>query len=336
MKNTKFPIQNRKNNFIDICKDAFFLTAEYTARQIYWRIPSLSTNVAAKQHATSPQHVNRAELRAYLSQIGIIAGARVMVHSSVQNLALFDEITGNIVNNPIAIAIAILQDLQNLIGPTGTLVMPTHAWYKDDPGYHFNSKDGVVYDYDPLKTPSNVGLMNELFRRLPGAKRSLHPLNTISCLGPDADSLLKDNLNSDKPLPHGVASGYYRLSLTKGIVISIGVPLFKYITVMHVAEDIREQEWPVKSFYRERIFRIPVCGQVSEWVVRERHPEFARCFCINKFRRDLLREGILHESYIGEVRVDWAHISDVVAYTLQRNANTAYPYYLTSLAGPFA
>ena len=43
------------------------------------------------------------------------------------------------------------------------------------------------------KTPSAVGLVNELFRRQPGVQRSLHPYNTLAARGPLAAELLRQS-----------------------------------------------------------------------------------------------------------------------------------------------
>jgi aminoglycoside N3'-acetyltransferase len=319
-------------------KDVALLAAELFARQVYWRLPPLNRWYDHRGHGKQVRlFVEHTALRDCLYQIGVRSGALVMVHSSVGGLTLTgSEFPNAKLENSVSVALCLLQDLKELLGTTGTLVMPTHPMYQDDPGYLYHDKTNFVLKYDPRKTPSNVGLLTELFRRMPDVQRSLHPLNTLSAWGLRASELLQDNLNCWKPLPHGVESGYYRLCQWGGMVISIGVPLFKYMTLMHTGEDVRDRDWPVKNFYRERIFLIRFGEQERECIVRERRPEFARCFCLSKFHRDLLREGILHEGSVGDVRVDWANANDVFTFVMRRNQGSAYPYYLPALAKPFA
>ena len=38
----------------------------------------------------------------------------------------------------------------------------------------------------------------------------------------------------------------------KGLVISIGVPLRHCMTLLHVGEDMHNEQWPIKDFFEER------------------------------------------------------------------------------------
>ena len=235
---------------------------------------------------------------------------------------------------PVATASAILREMIAAVGDEGTLVLPTHPHYRDDPGYHSRvEKSRLVLNYDPERTPSSVGLVSELFRRYPGSLRSHHPLQTISCRGRRAEELLCGNLNDDKPLPHGAHSGYYRFCVARGLVLSIGVPLIKCCTLIHVAEDVRDADWPIRNFFRERRFRVRRLGRDErDWIVRERRPLFVRSYCDGQLHRDLLREGILTEGYAGTIRFDYANARSIFEYLMHRNSSTGYPYFLTRLA----
>jgi aminoglycoside 3-N-acetyltransferase len=311
---------------------------EVAARQVYWRIPQWLRQLSrTPPGATSTRlTLERSVLIDHLGTIGIKQGTPLLLHSAVGQLNLTSGPEQPRLEHPLAVAEALLGDIRGLLGASGTLVMPGQGLFRNDPGYMFNNKDSLVLDYDPGRTPCGMGLINELFRRTPGTLRSLHPLNTLCALGPLADGLLEGNLDSTRPLPHGAVSGYYRFSQKRGMVLSLGVPLYTRFTIMHVAEDLRDQDWPVKSFWRERKFRIRLRGEWSNWVVRERRPEFARCIAQERYRRDLLREGILHESHINGFRVDWADSGEVVKYLMFRNEHGTYPYYLPSLAKPYS
>jgi aminoglycoside 3-N-acetyltransferase len=114
--------------------------------------------------------------------------------------------------------------------------------------------------------------------------------------------------------------------------VSIGVPLIECFTLIHTAEDVRDAEWPVKNFFRERRFRVRSGESCDEWIVRERRPLFARSYSEGQLHRDLLREGILHESRVGTIRVDWASAGDVLSFMLLENSNSTYPYYYPQLS----
>lgn len=259
----------------------------------------------------------------YLRQVLPDGHPLMMVHSSSNGIP--------IERNLMRAAASVLDVLDRLVGPNGTLAMPTHPRYDDLTGF-MDDRSHLLPKYDPRMTPSSVGLITELFRRRPGTSRSMHPLSSLAASGPLAGAILEDNLSGPGALPHGVHSGYYRCCQMDGLVVSLGVPLINYLTVMHVAEEVRDDDWPIKGFFRTRRFIVVDEGREDQWEVRERKPEFVRCLALEKFRRDLLREGILHESTSLGIRIDWANAHDVFDFMMARNAS-GYPYYFTRLAG---
>jgi aminoglycoside 3-N-acetyltransferase len=156
----------------------------------------------------------------------------------------------------------------------------------------------------------------------------LHPYNTLAACGPLAAELFHDNLNEHKPLPHGVDSGYYRFCQRNGVVIGIGVPLGRYMTLIHVAEEVRDQNWTIPDFFEQREYLVRINGEDRPCVVRQHRLEYSMfCLCMRKLRRDLVYEGILHEGRVGSVRVDWARAGEVFDYMMTRNQRSPYPYY---------
>jgi aminoglycoside 3-N-acetyltransferase len=67
--------------------------------------------------------------------------------------------------------------LDAVLGPEGTLVLPTftYSFTKGEP-------------FDPLTTPSTVGLLTEAFRTRPGVRRSGDPIFSVAARGRLADS----------------------------------------------------------------------------------------------------------------------------------------------------
>lgn len=311
--------------------DALLLAVELAARQVYWRLPRLRAWVKRRRagRRRTPQTADREELKKHLRSIGVTEGTLVMAHTSTSGLSLTERsVSARKPTNSLLVARQLLDDLLELVGESGTLVMPTHALYQHD-NQGVRSEDlarPVVYD--PTSTPCGVGLANELFWRRKGVQRSLHPYNTLAACGPLATELLHDNLNDAKPLAHGVHSAYYRFCLHDGLIISVGVPLGRYMTLVHTAEDVRDREWQVPGFFEEKRYLVRAEGREKEWTVRQSRPVY-RMFslCMRKFIRDLLREGILHEGAVGSVRVDWAHAREVFEFLMQRNRLSPYPYY---------
>ena len=306
------------------------IAAEIAARQIYWRSAPLIRAVEKRRAQTAPRLlVDRYRLRDRLGQIGVDDGGAVMVHSSIAALALHNR--DRTIANPLVVGRQVLQDLEALVGDGGTLCMPTHPQYPGEPGFMYD-KSGLVLRYDPQKTPSRVGMLSNLFLRRKGVHRSQHPLSSLACAGPLAGVLLTDNLRSGRPLPHGRGSAYERFCEHGGLVVSIGVPLIKSMTVLHVAEELRQEHAPIPGFAYDRRFDVRGDGGWSEWTVQERRPEYVRSYALAQLRHDLLSHGILHESTLDGLRVDWANAADVLSYMTERSRKSTYPYYLPALA----
>lgn len=300
-----------------------FIVSEVALRQLYWRLPQTRNKKnKSKTAPTAGVSFSKEKIIIKLKEIGIGEGSLVMLHTSMNGLGE---------GNRMLMADWLLKAILELIGKKGTLTMPTHPLYKEDPGF-MNNKSDLLLSYFPEIQASRVGFMNELFRRTKGTKRSLHPLSSLCAYGPLADTLLEDNLNEDKPLPHGVYSSYYKFCLLNGIVISIGLPLANTMTVCHVAEELRDAEWPVKDFFYERKFKLPGLSGDKVWTVRERRPEYVRSLAKIKRHKDFVRNGIINESSIDGIRIDYAHSAKVLSFMLQRNNKSTYPFYFPELA----
>ena len=57
--------------------------------------------------------------------------------------------------------------------------------------------------------------------------------------------------------------------------------------MIHVAEDLYENEWPVKDWYRNRQFRVIDNEFDKEVTIRERHPKWALFYAEREFSKDL-------------------------------------------------
>src|SRR5699024_3727915 len=63
----------------------------------------------------------------------------------------------------------------------GLLVFPTHTWA------HINEEQPKFYVEE---TPTNIGILTELFRKRPDVIRSLHPTHSVAALGDGAEEFV--------------------------------------------------------------------------------------------------------------------------------------------------
>jgi len=125
------------------------------------------------------REVTQDQVISCLKSLGIGEGDGLLVHSAVQFLG-----------RPIPGIGMYLDAIQSVIGPRGTLVVPTFnfAFTRGEP-------------YDPLQTPSEgMGAFSEYVRQRPEARRTLHPMQSIAIVGFHASDLAeRDTLSAFDP-----------------------------------------------------------------------------------------------------------------------------------------
>ncbi|MFE7133252.1 aminoglycoside N(3)-acetyltransferase [Streptomyces sp. NPDC057638] len=123
-----------------------------------------------------------------LRALGAAPGETLLVHSSLSALGW---VCGG--------APTVVRALLDVLGPDGTLVVPTHSTENSDPaGWIAPPVPRAWWDeiratmpaYDPRTTPTRgVGLIPETVRTWPGAVRSDHPQTSFTAIGPRARTL---------------------------------------------------------------------------------------------------------------------------------------------------
>ena len=146
-----------------------------------------------------------ASLSADLRALGLADGDVVIVHASTRSV-------GFVVGGPQAI----VQALLDVLGPQGTLVVPTHTPENTDPADWQNPPVPESWwpaireqapGFDPALTPATrwMGILAETVRTWPGAVRSDHPQVSFAAVGRQArevtaDHRLDDALGERSPL----------------------------------------------------------------------------------------------------------------------------------------
>jgi aminoglycoside 3-N-acetyltransferase len=155
----------------------------------------------------------------------------LMVHSSISNM------------KPMYLGTAkdVVDLLLRIVGAERTLAMPAfffgtpelfdRAYYKQHPRFDYR------------RTPSQMGLVTELFRRQPGVVRSLHPTHSVCALGPLASKLCATHHLS--PWACGELSPFGMMGVHKTIILGLGVEYYRYLTQLHAMEHILGDQYPI-------------------------------------------------------------------------------------------
>jgi len=155
----------------------------------------------------------------------------LMVHSSINHLKPMynDE------------PLEFVQMLREFCGPDRTLAMP--AFYFGDPDIGGAS---ATFEKEPRfdlrRTPSQMGLATEIFRRTKGVRQSRHPIYRISALGPLAEALTTGHETAERACGRG--SPFDLMTAHETLILGIGRP-FDVLTHIHHVEDVMGEDFPV-------------------------------------------------------------------------------------------
>jgi aminoglycoside 3-N-acetyltransferase len=157
----------------------------------------------------------------------------LMVHSSVNNMQPM--YTGN--------PLDLLKSLVDFCGPEKTLVMP--AFYFGDPKFAgMRETFSNQPRFDVRRTPSQMGLLTELFRRYKGAVQSRHPVYRVTAFGPMAHDLASGHERARTAC--GAGTPFDFMARHDTLILGIGKP-FEVLTQVHHAEDVLGDEFPVPA-----------------------------------------------------------------------------------------
>ena len=92
------------------------------------------------------------------------------------------------------------------------------------------------------KTPTTVGLLNEMFRRKNGVLRSAHPTHSIAAYGPKAKEITENHHLCDTTFGSATPFGIMNSYDTK--ILGLGVYYYRNLTHVHVAEDLLKESFP--------------------------------------------------------------------------------------------
>ena len=170
-------------------------------------------------------------LQADFRALGVRSGMVLLVHSSLSGM-------GWICGGAVAVIIA----LQEVLGETGTLVMPAHSTDLTEPSQWQNPPvpeswwsviRATLPAYQPDLTPTrSMGIIAETFRKQKGVLRSAHPHHSFCAYGHHAS-----NITDNHSLEFGLGEGspLARIYDLGGFVLLLGVE-HDSNTSMHLAE----------------------------------------------------------------------------------------------------
>jgi aminoglycoside 3-N-acetyltransferase len=278
------PGATRKNQGMSLKKEAFYLLRRATSMSMrqnlksrLWRLRVKCAPLIQAWNGTFSTAELELEIRRHLPNDFDI----LMVHCS------YNSLTPMYRDNPIKLLKAFLR----IAGPDRTLAMPA---------FFFGTPEKYYLDYyraNPLfnvrRTPSQMGIVSELFRKVSGVLRSLHPTHSVCAFGPLADELTRSHhLSSAEcgPLsPFGVMARY------KTAILGVGTEYYRTLTQVHAIEDHMGPDFPIPREPEEPI-SVTLIDAASRHIPYVMSPPLSHKFVLKIERlAGFLRPGVLRE-----------------------------------------
>lgn len=163
---------------------------------------------------------------------------------------------------------AVIELLQRSVGSGGTLVMPA---------YPMRGRSQAHLERHPFfdcrRTPSQAGLLSEIFRRMSQVHRSLHPTHSVAAWGERALELTTGHEGSATPFDE--CSPFQRMYEGGAIVLNLGV---RRMTFRHLADHLIQDQLP-HDVYADQVVRVQLidCEGVERWMETRGHNPFVTC-----------------------------------------------------------
>lgn len=186
--------------------------------------------------------------------------------------------------------------LRSAIGPEGTLVVPTFSYD------YARNHTPFVHE----ASPSEVCRFSEFVRTRPGAVRSLHPLFSLTAVGPRAEEICGDVGRS----AYGARSAFARLLPADATFVFLGAPLRESLTYVHHLEHLYGV-----NHYMHKAFDAPVQKEGAivpgPWFAFVRYLGCGIDITVERLERHLRDRGLLAETTTSRGVMQLARCADV-------------------------
>lgn len=214
------------------------------------------------------------ELLEHLKNMGINGKGTLLVHSSLKSI-------GGVEGGADTVLDALSEYMRD-----GLLILPTHTWKYID-------ADNPLFDVK--NSPSNVGILTELFRKRKNVIRSEHPTHSVAALGDGAEEFVEGEYRHDTACARESVWG--KIVDHKAQILMLGVDLTK-CTFMHGIEEWVDVPDRLND-HHDNLYSILHTGE-KVVVPTRRHSGSSSSDHFWKVDEILLEEGVMSKGKIGD------------------------------------
>ena len=247
--------------------------------------------------------VTARELESTLRRLGVREGGTLLLHASLAPL-------GYVVHGVDAVRMV----LARVLGPQGTLLVPTFTGEKTDPSCWVDpALPERLWDeareatplYDPRRTlPRSMGQLALSVLMDPDCERSSHPLVSYAAVGPRAAELVAEHSLGD---PHGPHSPLGKALELDAEVLLLGVDQTRN-SALYLAQCLTDLP-QVRG--RRAPFLASVDGE-RRWVEPERLPVCSEGF--GRIEDELVARGLMRCGRVGDATARLMRMEPLIAF----------------------
>lgn len=259
--------------------------------------------------STTRTAVTSQEVERGLRQLGVREGGVLLVHASMSRL-------GYVLHGPGSV----LSALERVLGPEGTLLIPTFTGDRTDPSCWVDPalpaslwnevRDSMPVFDEHQSMPLGMGQLALAVLLDPRRRRSDHPLCSYAAIGPRAEELTSDHDLRD---PLGLRSPVGRARDMDGQVLLLGADQRSNSAIMH-AEVCAESPQVTEH---KGTFLAEVQGR-RQWITPTRLAECTQGY--GNLEEELISSGLVRVERIGDADCRLSEIgplSDAVEHGLR-------------------
>ncbi len=236
-----------------------------------------------------------AQLDAKLRALGVVTGDAILMQSAFHDLNGFD-----------GEALDVIDCILNIIGPHGHLFMMSMPYNDTALDYLQNEKP-----FEVLRTPSQMGLVSELFRRRRGVLRSANPMHPVLAFGPRSEWIVSGH----EDLSHSCGEGSpfeKMLTLdTKALLFDVDLDV---LTFTHYVEHVFRDAAPTRVYADQPLEAklVDARGQYRRVVIYPFAPTAMGMRNFGVLYDELLKRCLVSEGRIGNTQLHVVSLRDVL------------------------
>ena len=231
--------------------------------------------------------IGRDDLIGGLKDVGLRKGDTIFVHSDIAAFGRFRASDKDL------ILAAFVEALKEVVGPAGTIVMPT---------FSYSFCRGQKFDLE--KTRSTVGALTEYFRKLPESERNSHPIFSIAASGKNKKKVLNTGTDS-----FGSDSIFAKLIDLDAKVVFLGASFMANTFVHYIEQSCKVPYRYMKTFKGVVLNNEKVRNTVVTYYVR--HLDKDVITNLNAFEKYLFSKRAVAEKKLGGGRILVVRVSDM-------------------------